>query len=313
MSLSNPKATGTPDTTAPRASSASTAVFLTWFAPGAGHLMLGRIAPAVFFFVLVEGLYVLGWFLSEGMAFRFLDPELRTSKLAPILSPEVGNLGAFLYQLRNAFGDGEPTPWPAHIRLGSSLCAMSGVLNAVAMVHAHTVARAVRERDALMPTVAVAATWFVPGLGHVLTGRRLRGLIVFVMLVGLFVLGTYLAEGANLSRERHFYYWAGQFLVGLPALAAEALFGDMRVTSDIPYRDAGLVFGCIAGLLNVLVMVDAYAGAEERELGLSPEPAATPEESSSEPSPSPAAGAPSDAQAGAPSGTASGSTAGGRA
>jgi len=92
--------------------------------------------------------------------------------------------------------------------------------------------------------------------------------MVFVALVGLFVLGTALAEGSNLSRERHFYYWAGQFLIGLPGILAELAFGDMRITGHIPYVDTGLVFGCVAGLLNVLAMIDVYAWGEARLLGL---------------------------------------------
>ena len=54
-------------------------------------------------------------------------------------------------------------------------------------------------------------------------------MLIFFSLVGLFVLGTVLAEGSNLSRERHFYYWGGQFVIGAPAIVAEALLGRMAV------------------------------------------------------------------------------------
>ena len=86
-------------------------------------------------------------------------------------------------------------------------------------------------------------------------------------LVGLFALGTYLAEGSNLSRQRHFYYWSGQAMLGLPAILAELTIGGMRITSRIPYVDAGLVFGCVAGLLNILAMIDVYAFGEAKLLG----------------------------------------------
>ena len=101
-------------------------------------------------------------------------------------------------------------------------------------------------------------------------GRRLRAAIVFGLLVGLFAVGTLLADASNLSRERHFYYWAGQFLLGLPALVSEAVLGSTRVTGPIPYAEAGLVYGCVAGLLNVLAMIDVYGWAEAQVLGLDP-------------------------------------------
>ena len=96
----------------------------------------------------------------------------------------------------------------------------------------------------------------MPGLGHVLQGRRVRGVLVFVALVGLLGLGTWLAHGSNLDRERHFYYWSGQFLAGAPVMILEALHGHTQVTGEIDYADAGLVFGCLAGLLNILCLLD---------------------------------------------------------
>lgn len=272
--------------TDPDSGKASAAAFLTWFLPGAGHLYLGRTVTAVVVFVAIQGLYALGYWLSLGassdgvqrsLVFLYLDPELRTA-FAPVLSPELGNLGAFLYQLRLGYGDGQPQPWPEWMRLGSSLCGASGILNTVCMVHAHTLARTTFARRVESadrgphPALVVGATWILPGLGHLLQRRVLRGVIVFGLLVGLFAWGTWLAEGANLSRERHFYYWGGQFLLGGPALLAEALWGAKRITHELPYGDAGLVFGCVAGLLNVLAMIDAYAASEVRWFDLRSEP-----------------------------------------
>ena len=244
------------------------AALLTWFLPGAGHLYLGQFAWGVALFALVDGLFFLGLRLSGGMTFEFLDPELR-SPFAPALSPEIANLGGMLWQMRNyGFGPGIVRPFPDGIVLGSMLTALSGVLNAVAMCHAHTAARASAPEAARRTALATLCAWLLPGLGHFLQGRRTRGAIVFALLVGCFVLGTVLAEGSNLSRERHFYYWAGQFGIGLPALLGELAFGSMRVTRDIGFVDAGLVFASVAGMLNVLAMIDVYGWSESKELGL---------------------------------------------
>src|SRR5688572_33313880 len=45
------------------------AALLTWFVPGAGHLLLGDVALALLGFAVVGGLYALGLSLSGGMTF----------------------------------------------------------------------------------------------------------------------------------------------------------------------------------------------------------------------------------------------------
>lgn len=244
------------------------AVVLTALVPGAGHVYVGSALVGLIVFAIVEGLYFVGLKLSHGMVLQFLDPELRIA-VAPALMPEVGNAGALLWQLRTTgFGGTLPQLWPDFIRIGSMLTAASGILNAVAMVHVHMLARTGSLKASMKAALDVLLGWLVPGLGHVAQGRKLRGAIVFVLLVGLFALGTALAEGSNLSRERHFFYWGGQFIVGLPAILGELVWGNVRVDHDIAYVDAGLVFGCVAGLLNVLALIDAYGYREAKLLAL---------------------------------------------
>ena len=245
------------------------AVLLTWFLPGAGHVYLGRIGLGALAFLVLEGLFALGWFLTEGRTFEYLDPELR-GPFATLLTPEAGNLGAMLLYLKvSGFGTGEAAPFPPLMFLGSALCALSGLLNLLVASHAHLASRAPQSSSPGVPHPVrfVAAAWLVPGLGHWLQGRRRRALLVAGLLLGLFFLGTWLAAASNLSRERHFYYWSGQVLLGGPALALEAVLGGTRVTSEIRWVDVGLLYACMAGLLNVLAILDVYGYAEKRWLG----------------------------------------------
>jgi len=242
------------------------AALLTWFVPGAGHIYLGKAVFGLVAFAIVEGLFFLGLRLSNGMLFEYLESDLR-GLFAGALTPEAANAGALIWQMRRfGYGPGVPRPWPPHMELGVWLTAVSGWLNVCLMVRAHIDARADRRRASggWSPDVFVFLAWLVPGLGHFAQGRKLRGALVFLLLCGLLVLGTCLAEGSNLDRERHFYYWAGQFLAGAPVMLLEALYGHRAVTSDIPYVDAGLVFGCLAGLLNVLALMDVFVVAETR-------------------------------------------------
>ena len=259
----------------PRANPDLAAIF-TWLVPGAGHLYLGRIGFGLVAFAIVEGIYFLGLRLSDGRLFEYLDPELQ-GPFAGALAPEAGNLGALIWHMRTyAFGPGFPRPWPPYVHLGTWLTAISGFLNACLMIRAHADARAERRVGGgrLSPDVHVLVGWLVPGLGHVLQRRFARGIAVFTILVGLLVLGTMLAEGSNLDRERHFYYWAGQFLVGLPAMLLEIGHGHARVSGEMPYVDAGLVMVCLSGLLNVLALLDVHGYAERLRFDPSAQPTA---------------------------------------
>ena len=245
------------------------ATLLTWFMPGAGHFYIGRTTFAMIAFVVVEGLYLLGLKLSGGMGFEFLQEELR-GLLAPGLAPEAGNLGGLLYQIRTyGFGLGVPRPFPEYIVLGSILTALSGVANVILMCHVHFEARLPKGTSSRLrsPAWPVLLTWLVPGLGHFQQRRKLRGTIIFVMLVGLLVIGTLLADSSNLSRERHYYYWGGQLMAGLPALGLQFLWGAKLVTSHITYGEAGLVIASLAGMLNILAMLDVYAWGERSAQG----------------------------------------------
>ena len=244
------------------------AAILTWLLPGAGHLYLGMPAFALGAFAVIEGLFFAGLRLSHGMGLEYIDADLR-GIAAGALSPEAGNLGGLVWQMREnsgGFGPGFPRAWPEFIALGVALTALSGLANIILMVHAHASARSAPGEQLRARRVAkqVFGAWLLPGLGHWLQGRRRRGLLVFTLLLGMFALGTLLAHGSNLDRERHFYYWGGQFLVGLPALAAEFVHQHAALKEDIGYADAGLVFACLAGLLNVMALIDVYSFAEDR-------------------------------------------------
>jgi len=251
-----------------RSGDPNVAALLTWFMPGAGHLYLGRTLPALVGFGVVWGLYWLGLELSDGMGFEFLHKELR-GPFAPALSPELGNLSGLLWQSRTfGFGSGFPRVFPDTVHIGVLFTACSGILNLFLMVKAHSDARRLEEPGLGQFPISLACliAWLVPGGGHMAQGRRMRGVVVFFMLTGLIVLGTVLCEGSNLDRERHFYYWGGQLLGGLPVIGLEQLFGQPEVRHEIPYAEAGLVIACLAGLLNILAILDVYGWSEARAL-----------------------------------------------
>jgi hypothetical protein len=104
------------------------------------------------------------------------------------------------------------------------------------------------------------AAWAIPGAGHLWLGRRNKGLVFLVALPLMFAIGLAL-------RGRIFPFDLADPLVALAALAdfgigltyfvAAALgygAGDVRAVT----YEYGNAFLIVAGLLNVLVVIDAY-------------------------------------------------------
>ena len=111
------------------------------------------------------------------------------------------------------------------------------------------------------------ASWAIPGAGHLWLGRRAKGLIFLVALPLMFALGLAI-------HGRLFPFEVSDLLVGLAALAdvgigltyfvASALgFGAGNVRA-VTY-EYGNAFLIVAGLLNLLVVIDAYDVAMGRK------------------------------------------------
>jgi hypothetical protein len=112
-----------------------------------------------------------------------------------------------------------------------------------------------------------AIAWAIPGGGHFLLGRRQKAVIFLVALTLMFITGLWL-EG------RIFPFEFSQPLValaafadlgnGLPYFVAKLLgHGDGRVVA-ITY-EYGNAFAIVSGLLNMLVVLDAFDVAEGRK------------------------------------------------
>jgi len=110
------------------------------------------------------------------------------------------------------------------------------------------------------PVLVCLAAWAVPGAGHLWFGRRFKGLVFLVTLPLMFAIGLWL-EG------RLFPFEPSQPLVALAAIAdvgiglsylvarALGLGGGDVVAVTYEYGNAFLI---VAGLLNLLVVIDAW-------------------------------------------------------
>ncbi|MHC4341578.1 MAG: DUF6677 family protein [Planctomycetota bacterium] len=102
----------------------------------------------------------------------------------------------------------------------------------------------------------VLLAWAVPGLGHWIIGRRGKALLYFVVITATFLLGVLLAEGRNLDYERDkIYFLAYVFNLGETLLAWFLAQGLVR-DHAIPYLQVGFLYTAVAGLLNLVAMMD---------------------------------------------------------
>jgi hypothetical protein len=127
-----------------------------------------------------------------------------------------------------------------------------------------------RQRAAAEPgrlaSVSVLA-WLVPGAGHLLLGRRDKGLVFLVTLPLMFGIGLWL-QGRLFPLE-----WSDPLVflgaiadrgLGLPYLLAYFADAGAGTVTAASY-EYGNTFLMTAGLLNFLVMLDAFDIAKGRK------------------------------------------------
>jgi hypothetical protein len=110
------------------------------------------------------------------------------------------------------------------------------------------------------PLLICLASWALPGVGHLWFGQRFKGLVFLITLPLMFAVGLWL-DG------RLFPFEPSQPLVALAAIAdvgvgftyviAKALGLGRGNVVAITY-EYGNAFLIVAGLLNILVVIDAW-------------------------------------------------------
>ena len=106
--------------------------------------------------------------------------------------------------------------------------------------------------------IAAIAAWAVPGLGHILLGKMSKAAWFGLLILGFFALGVWLGEGASVSSARFPWHVYGQFCAGLPAILADKLLGVVPTDRTIDRLELGVVMTTVAGIMNVVAIVDAY-------------------------------------------------------
>ncbi len=115
---------------------------------------------------------------------------------------------------------------------------------------------------------AMVLAYLVPGAGHFYLGKRGRAVAFFVIVCLIFAIG--LAIDGDLYTVFHTGGSLLRFLAGLGSMGAGILYfvavamGAHGDVTSITYEH-GTAFTITAGLMNLLLMLDAYDIAEGRK------------------------------------------------
>lgn len=138
------------------------------------------------------------------------------------------------------------------------------------------------------PTVAAILAFLFPGAGHAYQGRNFKAITSSLCILGLFFGGLWIGDGkvvySSWTQEDFRWQYGLQAAVGLPAAPAALQAHWMkkygRTFAGTSYMarpsnmnmldrwhkdssagfDLGTLYTMIAGILNILVIFDAYAG-----------------------------------------------------
>lgn len=253
------------------------AILWTVLVPGLAHLRLGHMGRALLAFATSVGIFFVGaaivgdriWYFELFEPMAFLKPIL--DRLPLQLLPEAPNLGCcfVLSLLREAPATDQgvfdwqrmiTAPVPGE-HLGLFLMGITGVINSLWAVDAHWLAQD-RPKTRPSPPLAAAVSWLLPGSGHVLAGQKSKGLLVGAAVIAMFALGLLLSEGHGVDRPLRSAWWIPQCLFGGGTLFATLVTAPLEENTG-DWVDHGVAMCAVAGLMNVIVMVDAYTVAEE--------------------------------------------------
>lgn len=128
------------------------------------------------------------------------------------------------------------------------------------MANEKTIANAAEPQANIMQFVAPLAGWLIPGAGHLIQKRWVRGLLIFVSVTLMFFCGLGMkgkVYGFNLGDLLDMLGFVGDFGNGLLYFIARMMdWGEsaiFRATADY-----GTKFLVCAGLLNVIAAIDAH-------------------------------------------------------
>jgi hypothetical protein len=151
--------------------------------------------------------------------------------------------------------------------LGGFLTGASGMMAAFWSAAAHWDLRVKRDggdeapKPIANPALCAALSWLVPGLGHAKAGQKDKGMLMGAAVLIVFALGLLFSQGHGVDRASASVWWIAQNLFGGGSLFAALVTAPMQMGSVL-HLDLGVILCTVAGLMILVVMVDAYTVAD---------------------------------------------------
>ena len=130
-----------------------------------------------------------------------------------------------------------------------------------------TAERAPAAAEPGMLALVCVVAWAIPGAAHLWLGRRQKGAVFFVALMLMFVLGLLLHGrifSIDLQEPLGTLAAIADLGIGLPWIVARFLGAGVGQVTNVTY-EYGNTFLIVAGLLNSLVVLDAFDVAMGRK------------------------------------------------
>ncbi len=124
-----------------------------------------------------------------------------------------------------------------------------------------------REQSAIYTYLICLAAWAIPGAGHLLLGRVQKGVTFLITLTLMFVFGLWLQGRLfpiELSQPLVALAALADLGIGIPFFIARAMGAGAGRVVALTY-EYGNAFLIVAGLMNMLVVLDAFDIAQGRK------------------------------------------------
>ena len=129
------------------------------------------------------------------------------------------------------------------------------------------IARHIPGERSSLPAFALLLGWLIPGAGHLLLGKWVRGLLLFLAIVGMYAIGLGLVGKVylpNTGEPLDMLGFVGQLGMGLLYMLAR-LFSWGGTSATTALNDYGSKYLVACGLLNLVAAVDAHSLANGRK------------------------------------------------
>ena len=128
-------------------------------------------------------------------------------------------------------------------------------------------ARTAGKTTTMPAAMILLAGWLIPGAGHFLLRKWIRGSLILISIVSMFGIGLALKGkiySPNTAELLDMLNFAGNLGTGLLYVIAR-IFDLGQASVQVAIADYGTKFIVVAGLLNIISAVDAHSLATGRK------------------------------------------------